>query len=232
MTDPEEREASEYAMRMIETSTRSPWAESLKPLLHDGLFPLVVYGTVDVLRVHGRRLGKRALGVTSCLDECALAVAIAIAAGVCRWEDVVFLGSPPHYTVYIRTTDGGVWMNAKREMHTRSGWAEHCAGFEEEHRAREMTDMIGAVDRVICGEGLAVFPKESYRAIVPPWPARSPSWKASSRPTSTISLPLPEDGEEHRFAGWEVIAKEPGNSAHAVQTAVSASCPPGRITDS
>lgn len=220
VTDPEEREASEYAMRMIETSTRSPWAESLKPLLHDGLFPLVVYGTVDVLRVQGRRLGKRALGVTSCLDECALAVAIAIAAGVCRWEDVVFLGSPLHYTVYIRTPDGGVWMNAKREMHTRSGWAEHCAGFEEEHRAREMTEMIGAVDRVICAQGLAVFPHGKL----------SGNRDAVARAVAEVETfvqarlhdltPLPEDGEEHRFAGWEVIAKEPESSAHAVQTAV------------
>jgi len=220
VTDPEEREASEYAMRLIENATRSPWAEVLKPLLHDGLFPLVVYGTVDVLRVHGRRLGKRALGVTSCLDECALAVAIAIAAGVCCWEDVVFIGSPLHYTVYIRTPDGGVWMNAKREMHTRTGWAEHCAGFEEEMRARELTEMIGAVDRLICAHGMSVFPKGQLSGC------RDAVARAVAEVEHFIEArlhdlsPLPESGEEHGFAGWEVIARGAVNSADGVQSAV------------
>jgi len=94
VVDAEERAASEYAMRLIERSQSTvsqptPWLLPLIPLLQDGLFPLYVYGTADVLRAHGKRLGKHTLGVTSCLDECVLAASLAIAAGVCRWEDMI-----------------------------------------------------------------------------------------------------------------------------------------------
>ncbi len=144
---------------------------------------------------------------------------LAIAAGVCRWEDVVFLGSPLHYTVYVRTPDGGV-----DERKTRNAHALGLGGTLRRVRGGaprpEMTEMIGAVDRVICAQGLAVFPHGKLSGN------RDAVARAVAEVETFVQARLhdltPARGrrEEHRFAGWEVIAKEPGNSAHAIQTAV------------
>lgn len=225
VTDDDERAASDYAMQLIARSLSTvgqqhPWTLPLIPLLQDGLFPLYVYGTADVLRTHGRRVGKRMLGVTSCLDECVLAASLAIAAGVCRWEDMVFVGSPLHYTVFFQTPEGAAWFNAKREFFTQATWDEHIAGQYGEGRGRHLLEKLVIADRLISGHGLAVFPKahlagnrlavERAVGVVEQFAGTTLDWLH----------PLPESGEDHAFHGWETVSARHDSQAAGLQGAV------------
>jgi len=227
LTDPDEKAASEYAMRVIARAIdlkggEFPWTLPLVPLLKDGLFPLYVYGTADVLRVHGRRLGKRTLGVTSCLDECVLAASLALAAGVCRWEDVIFLGSPFHYTVFLLTREGPVWFNAKREIFSTADWEQLCAGHDADGRTAHFTDKLVVADRLICGHGLAVMPEgrlagdagavaravaaiENFNGVPVPW-----------------LQPPPGHPGDHLFHGCEAIMAGWNGGAAGLQRAILA----------
>lgn len=209
--DDEERKASAYAMGLIERSLSTvgqqhPWTLPLIPLLQDGLFPLYVYGTADALRAHGKRLGKHTLGVTSCLDECVLAASLAIAAGVCRWEDMIFLGSPLHYTVFFFTAQGPVWFNAKREMFTQGMWAEHCAGQDEEGRGRLLMEKLVIVDRLICGNGLKVFPGTEISGQRDALARAVAEVERFAQARLEWLHPVPEGGGDHLFKGSEVVA--------------------------
>lgn len=225
ITDADERAASDYAMDLIARSLSTvgqqhPWTLPLIPLLQDGLFPLYVYGTANVLRTHGRRVGKRMLGVTSCLDECVLAASLAIAAGICRWEDMIFLGSPLHYTVFFQTPEGAVWFNAKREIFTHAAWDEHSAGQDNAGRSRQLLEKLVIADRLICGHGLAVFPQAHLAG----------NRQAVERAVSVVEHfagakldwlhPLPESGEDHVFHGWEAVAARHDGRSAGTQAAV------------
>ncbi|MEI6339165.1 MAG: hypothetical protein WCQ57_11360 [Verrucomicrobiota bacterium] len=223
--DEEERKASAYAMGLIGRSLSTagqqhPWTLPLIPLLQDGLFPLYVYGTADVLRAHGKRLGKHTLGVTSCLDECVLAASLALAAGVCRWEDVIFVGSPFHYTVFFLTAQGTIWFNAKREIFTRAMWEEQCAGQDEEGRARLLLDKLIIADRLICGNGLKVFPGSELtgnRDVV----ARAVGEVERFAQARLEWLhPVPEGGGDHVFTGLDVVSADCAGGFGRVQGAV------------
>jgi hypothetical protein len=216
----EEREASDYAMGLMEgilssVGDQHPWTLPLIPLLQDGLFPLYVYGTADVLRAHSRRIGKRQLGVTSCLDECVLAAALAIVAGVGRWEDMIFVGSPLHYTVFFPTSAGTVWLNAKREFFTETEW-QRDAGSEPES-ARRLMDKLLVADRLIGGCGLAVFPKSMAAGdcVKVDWAVTLVERFAGGK--IPWLHPLADYGDPKRFDGWEAVS---GNSAEAVRAAV------------
>ena len=196
-----------------------PWAVPVVPLLKDGLFPLFVYSTADVLRVHGKRMGKRLLGVTSCLDECVLAASLALSAGVCRWEEVVFIGSPLHYSVFFFTPEGPVFLNARREIFTQSTWQELCAGSDQES-LHQLHERLTVADRLICGDGLAMFPKGHVSG-------RRSSVKAGIDEVERfigVSLPwlhpLPTEESDQAFDGWEAISAGFSGQALGVQKAV------------
>lgn len=222
--DEEELAASDYAMdliaRVCDAGTARPTTMAMAPLLSDGLYPLYVHNTADVLRVQGRTVNKRTLGVTSCLDECVLAASLAVASGACRWEDMAFLGSPFHYTVFFFTSGGPVWFNAKREVFSQSSWIELCTGKDEAGRAQHLVEKLIIGDRLICGDGLAVFPRGHLagdrravaRAVleVEHFAMAKLDWLG----------PIPESGEEHIFHGWEVVSSGLAGKAEGVQKAV------------
>lgn len=227
LPDEDERIASDYAMGLIRESLihvgdQHPWTLPLIPLLRDGLFPLYAYGTADLLRVNGQRLGKRTYGVTSCLDECTLAAALALATGVCRWEDIVFLGSPLHYTVFFFTKDGGVWFNAKREIFHHAAWREHCAGRSDIERAGHLTEKLIIADRLISGEGLVVYPQNvlAGRREAVAEAVEAVEGFASTR--LPWLHPLPTESVESTFHGWDALVGQYDNGAEGVQRALLA----------
>ncbi len=227
LTDPDEKEASDYVMEFLSRcyeiqGDSVPWSLPLVPLLKDGQFPLYVYPTADALRMLGRRAGKRLLGVTSCLDECVLAASLALAAGICRWEDIVFVGSALHYTVYIFTSEGAVWFNARREFFTEESWKSLCLENSGNGTMQQLHARLTIVDRLIDGRGLAVFPKnhlsgerssvlrsvtevERFAGVEMPW-----------------LRPFPEGGGDHVFTGWEAVSEGLVKGSDGVQQAVLA----------
>lgn len=162
ISDPEEREASDYAMRMIEESLceitdPTYWTFSFLPSLRHGQFPLYVYPTADTLAALSTVLpgtDRRVLGVTCCLDECVLAASLALATGVCRRDDLAFFGSPAHYTLMVRTVGGPVWFNAKRECFTCTAWAETIGA----DRAAAFLRRLFLFDRLITPTAWAIYP--------------------------------------------------------------------------
>ena len=223
--DEDERKAGEYAMGLIARSLSTvgqqhPWTLPLLPLLQDGLFPLYVYGTADVLRAQGKRLGKHTLGVTSCLDECVLAASLALAAGVCRWEDIILVGSPLHYTVFFLTTQGTVWFNAKREIFTEAMWEEQCAGQDEKGRVRLLLDKLVIADRLICGNGLKVFPGSELTGNRDAVARAVGEVERFARAGLEWLHPVPEAGGDHFFAGVEFVSASCSGGFVQVQGAV------------
>ncbi len=222
----EERQASEYAMRLIEgilgtVGGQHPWLLPMLPLLQDGLFPLYVYGTTDVLRAHAARIGKhKMLGVTSCLDECVLAASLALAAGVCRWEDMIFVGSPLHYTVFFLTAEGTVWFNAKREFFTQGEWRAQDGAADESARAGRLMEKLLTADRIICGHGLAVFPHRTFSGDSAVVERAVNAVERFAGAEIAWLRPPPIENVGHGFDGCEVLMPGPGMRAEEIQSAV------------
>lgn len=226
ITDPDEREASDYVMEFLSRcyeiqGDSVPWSLPLVPLLKNGQFPLYVYPTADVLHMMGKRSGKkRLLGVTSCLDECVLAASLALAAGVCRWEDVIFVGSALHYTVYITTGEGTVWFNARREFFTQDDWQKVCAESGPNGALSQLHVRLTIADRIITGQGVAVFPKNRLsgdRTVVSQSIAEVERFSGAQMPWLR---PFPEGEGDHVFTGWQSVASGSVDGAHGVQQAV------------
>jgi len=131
-----------------------------------------------------------------------------------------FVGSPLHYTVFFLTAQGSVWFNAKREIFTQGMWEEHCAGQDEEGRIRLLMDKLSIVDRLICGNGLKVFPGTEL----------SGNRDAVARAVAEVERfaqarlewlhPVPEGGGDHVFHGLEVVSADCAGGAGAIQQAV------------
>ncbi|PKN35143.1 MAG: hypothetical protein CVU61_05615 [Deltaproteobacteria bacterium HGW-Deltaproteobacteria-19] len=171
ITDPDELFSSDRAMSIIKKGMeviRDPAVELLNELIDNGAAPRYVYPTVDVILAYGRFLKDmktHPLGMTSCLDECVLIASLALASGSCRMEDVVFVGSPLHYTLYLFPDDGGYMFNAKREFFSRPAWLELTGG-DRERSSRMFLERLYICDRIITPFGYCVFPDGP--ATIPP----------------------------------------------------------------
>lgn len=164
VADPDERSASEYAMRLFDRAwtdvpaalqLQHKWMEPLIDLSHDGMFPMYTYGTADLIHALARADHHHNLGVTSCLDECVLIAALALALGVCGWDDFSILGSPFHYTVFVRVDGELNWFNAKREFFSTADWRAHIEGLSQADREREFAGRLILPDRLIRATGAA-----------------------------------------------------------------------------
>ncbi len=220
IVDQDEREASDYAMRMIVESLRNItdpafWTFSFLPSLQHGQFPLYVYPTVDTIAALPSLLpeaDRRVLGVTCCLDECVLAASLALATGVCGRDDFAFFGSPAHYTLMVRTSGGPVWFNAKRECFTCNAWAGVAGadpGATFLHRLFFFDRLITATASALYPDGpchdpggiLAGWVEEAERFVGAPAPWLRPVPPVAGSAASFDSFPaVPVDG---RWEGWE-----------------------------
>lgn len=168
ITDHDDLKASDYAMDILERGFRRrlevySWAPVVLEFIKRGLFPEYVYPTVDVIMAHGpllENLSNKPLGMTSCADECILIASAALALGCCRPSEVVLLGSPFHYSLFLFPEGGGgFWFNAKRELFDETSWASlHPGGSRSEIR-RNFDERMWIFDRIITLRGHCVFPR-------------------------------------------------------------------------
>lgn len=165
--DREDLAANDYAMDILARGFESAkqmasGVPMLLEFLKMGLFPEYVYPTMDVVLAHGARLQglpHHPLGMTSCVDECILIAALALATQSCSLDDIVFLGSPFHYSLFIFPEGGeGFWFNAKRELFDERAWNSLCRGGSVSGAREAFESRMLIFDRLVTPRGYCVFP--------------------------------------------------------------------------
>jgi hypothetical protein len=163
ITDPDELASSDHAMSIIRQGielTRNRDANFVIGLLDNSTAPRYIYPTVDLILADNptlKELKPPVLGMTACLDECVLIASLALAAGLCKMEDIVLVGSPLHYTLYLFPDDEGYMFNAKREFFRRQDWNKQSGG-DPEASSRIFMEKLFVCDRIITPFGYCVFP--------------------------------------------------------------------------
>lgn len=166
VTDPDELASSDWAMSIIREGielTRNRDAGFVIGLLDNSTAPRYIYPTVDLILAPTpalQALKPPVLGMTACLDECVLIASLALAGGLCKMEDVVFVGSPLHYTLYLFPDEEGYMFNAKREFFRRQDWSQ-LSGGDPEASSRLFMEKLFVCDRIITPFGGCVFPNRS-----------------------------------------------------------------------
>ena len=164
--DKDDLEANDYAMKIMAwayelVKEKRPGGPMLLEFLKMGLFPEFVYPTVDIILAHGPRLSShpnRPLGMTCCVDECTLIACLALVLRCCRLDDIVFLGSPFHYTLFLFPEGSdGFWFNAKREYFDSSGWASLNQGCSPAVVTEAFMSRMVVFDRIITPRGYWIF---------------------------------------------------------------------------
>ncbi len=167
IADAADLEANDYAMGILargfeQRMGKVSWAPMLLEFLKMGLFPEYVYPTVDVILAHRpllRDLPGKPLGMTSCADECILIASLALALRCCNLDDIIFLGSPFHYSLFLFPEGGdGFWFNAKREFFEGGSWKALHGGGSGGNAKQAFEERMLIFDRVITPRGHAVFP--------------------------------------------------------------------------
>ncbi|QLA18671.1 hypothetical protein [Desulfolutivibrio sulfoxidireducens] len=168
ITKKEDMEANDYVMDFLakafeQTGKRFSFSPLMLEFLKMGAFPQYVYPTIDVILAHGhllRDIPSRPRGMTSCLDECLLLAALALATQSCSPHDIVFLGSPLHYTLFLFPEGtNGYWFNAKREFFDAESWASLCRESGGSSNRELFYDKMYLYDRLISLRGYCIFPK-------------------------------------------------------------------------
>lgn len=163
ITDPDELASSDRAMAIIRQGiviTRNKDANFVIGLIDNSTAPRYIYPTVDMILSYAPTLQEvkpPVLGMTACLDECLLIASLALAAGLCKMEDIVLVGSPLHYTLYLFPDEAGYMFNAKREFFRRQDWGKQSGGHSEAS-SRLFLEKLFVCDRIITPFGYCVFP--------------------------------------------------------------------------
>jgi hypothetical protein len=140
--------------------------------MHDGKFPSYAYTNFDLIKAHKNLTGrstKSPSGLTSCLDEVALFIALAIT--IPRPGDVramMVMSSVSHYGAFGYAEDGrSWWFNGKNQLYSKREWDCLVAEqYEGNHQAcfdqmfsnfSQMTTVSGLFD---CSSGQSSIPDE------------------------------------------------------------------------
>jgi len=79
----------------------------------------------------------------------------------CSFDDIVFLCSPFHYTLFLFPEGSdGFWFNAKREYFDSRGWARLNEGCSQAALAEAFMSRMVVFDRLITPRGSWIFHKE------------------------------------------------------------------------
>ena len=129
--------------------------------IQDGKFPSYAYTNFDLIKAHRKLTGrstKSPNGLTSCLDEVALFIALAIAipkAGDVR--AIMVMSSVSHYGAFGYSEDGRRWwFNGKNQLYSKKDWDRLVAEqYADNHQAcfdqifsnfSQMTTVSGVFD--------------------------------------------------------------------------------------
>lgn len=138
----------EYREALGDTSSH----EVLTRMAESGRIPDYEYATLDLSEAYPRSAkGRGRLGVMACADEAALTASLACLLGPVSLTDLVVLGSPFHYTLFVLYGASGYWFNGKREGFSASAWAE--VKQDPEGLVRALRERLAIVDRTIAWRG-------------------------------------------------------------------------------
>jgi hypothetical protein len=145
-------------LRKIQQLEGRPGSEELFQLIESGRFPDYHYAILDIVEAHSQAdhtMKHRPLRVSSCADEAALMAALAFTEPPVGPDDVVLLGSPLHYTTFVKHQDECFWFNGKKEFHTARTWAGQTRGHGDAQGAFD--DRVAPFDRIIAPSGCHFF---------------------------------------------------------------------------
>ncbi|MCK9391480.1 MAG: hypothetical protein M0Q01_07945 [Syntrophales bacterium] len=230
VTDPDELASSDWAMSIIRQGieiTRNRDVDFVIGLLDNSTAPRYIYPTVDLILAATptlQELKPPVLGMTACLDECVLIASLALAGGLCKMEDIVFVGSPLHYTLYLFPDEEGYMFNAKREFSRRQDWIKQSGG-EPDASRRLFMEKLFVCDRIITPFGYCVFPDGSV-TITPERMEnvvkRISRFLAATPPELSQALATVRKAQATGLAGADRIDSLPALSCASIEAAVLA----------
>jgi len=101
--------------------------EALNSRIKLGYFPAFTYGNIDLIMANRALAGKKSsapMGITSCLDECAIFASLAMTMPGGTIENVIALTSVSHYTVFGWTASGeSWWFYGKNLLFSKDDWS-------------------------------------------------------------------------------------------------------------
>ncbi len=117
-------------------------------------FPAYTYATIDEARACRRLLGRRKhkpLGLTCCLDEAAIFIALLLTTAHESVEDIAIVGSPTHYSVLVGAPEGTLWFYSKHDLISVSAWSQLVIDAAGDQLAFD--DRLPDFDRIITTQG-------------------------------------------------------------------------------
>jgi len=129
-------------------------------LIEDGKFPAYTYATIDEAWACRRLLQQRKhkpWGLTCCLDEAAIFAALYLTQADADSEDVVILGAPTHYSVFVQRTEGPWWFYTKQELHSPATWSALVSEAYKGGSQLAFNDRQLTFDRIITASGTYVL---------------------------------------------------------------------------
>ena len=141
----------------------------LKPYVSRGLFPEYLYATLDVVHANRRILKHKKhkpYGITCCADEAILITSLACVLDGVTADDIVIVGSPEHYTTFIRHDGHGFWFNGKNEFFDAESWAQEVETNADGDPQIAFDHRLMSLDRVITPHGTFFF-HDRHSTIAP-----------------------------------------------------------------
>jgi hypothetical protein len=123
-------------------------------------FPSYVYATIDEAWANARLLGRRKhkpLGLTCCLDEASILVALVLTLPRGSVDDFAFIAAPTHYSVLLWTAQGAWWFYSKHELHSASDWSRLVAEAYAGDAQAAFDDRLRDFDRIVTASGTYPF---------------------------------------------------------------------------
>jgi hypothetical protein len=123
-------------------------------------FPSYIYATIDEAWASRRLLQRRKhkpLGLTCCLDEAAIFVALVLTLPGGSVDDFAFIGAPTHYSVLLWSGEETWWYYSKHELYSAPGWARVVAEVHAGDAQAAFDDRLRDFDRIITASGTHAF---------------------------------------------------------------------------
>lgn len=138
-------------------------------LIENGKFPAYTYATIDEAWACRRLLQRRKhkpWGLTCCLDEAAIFAALYLTQANGDADDVVILGAPTHYSVFVQTPEGPWWFYTKQELYSPATWSALVSEAYEGGSQLAFNDRQLTFDRIITASGTYVL--STGESSIPP----------------------------------------------------------------